>query len=444
MVERSDAAVAFGWEGRVLRDKYRIIRRIGVGGWGAVYEAEHLLLRRSVAIKLLHPDFANDPRFAERFRREALAASRIGHPNIVEVIDLDKTEDRVQFMVLELLRGESLGAIVEHRRRLPFATALAIFEPITSALAAAHRIGIVHRDIKPDNIFVCHRSDGTIVPKLLDFGIAKVNSLFADGRESITQTGAVLGTPVFMPPEQVMGDRTLDHRADIYSLGVVMYEALAGALPIDGENLPQVVTRILESIPAPMNVHRADIPPALVALVDRMLAKDPAARPQSCEEILKTLKEVSSELARDDSEDQTMVFGSAISAEISSESDAYTNNRDTIRMDAPIAGESIEVDLNLSAERLVPSSESELENLPPSIVVRDLPNERTPRKAAMNGASAAPASVATGLPAAPAVPEARTVRIGSRREHDERVQWILAAAAFVVIATISYWIVSQL
>jgi serine/threonine-protein kinase len=275
--------------GRVLRGKYRILRRLGTGGWGSVFEAEHLLLQRSVAIKLLHPNIAAEQRYVDRFRREAVTVSRIGHPGIVEVIDFDRTDDGVDFIVLELLRGDSLGKRLSASRVLPYGEALEIFEQIADALRAAHRAGIVHRDLKPDNVFVCVRPDGTEHIKLLDFGVAKVTPQSTEGSVSITHTGALLGTPVYMSPEQVRSDRSLDHRTDIYSLGVLMYECLAGVLPFISENFAHLVTKILDDEPVPLHVRRPDLPRALTQLVSRMLHKEPDDRPKDCDDILRVL-----------------------------------------------------------------------------------------------------------------------------------------------------------
>jgi serine/threonine protein kinase len=276
--------------GRVLRGKYRILRRLGSGGWGAVFEAEHLLLQRTVAIKLLHPNIAAEQRYVDRFRREAVTVSRIGHPGIVEVIDFDRTDEGVDFIVLELLRGESLGKRLESNRVLPYAQALDFYEQIADALRAAHRAGIVHRDLKPDNVFVCKRPDGTEFIKLLDFGVAKVTPQNTEGSVSITHTGALLGTPVYMSPEQVRSDRSLDHRTDIYSLGVLIYESLAGVLPFTSENFAHLVTKILDEEPVSLLLRRPDLPRPLTKLVGRMLEKEPADRPADCDEVLFVLR----------------------------------------------------------------------------------------------------------------------------------------------------------
>lgn len=290
--------------GRILRDKYRIVRRLGSGGWGAVFEAEHLLLRRSVAIKLLHPDIAAEARFADRFRREAVTLARIGHPGIVEVVDFDRTDDGVDFIVLELLRGEALSKRIARKDVLPLTEALPMFIQIADALKAAHAAGIVHRDLKPDNVFVCEAADGTERVKLLDFGVAKVTPGTTEASVSVTHTGALLGTPLYMSPEQVRTDHSLDHRTDIYSLGVLMYEALSGVIPFTSVNFAQLVMKILDEPPLPLYVRRPDLPAALTSLTSRMLEKDKADRPADCEEVLEVLRsiDVADAQAFDDSE----------------------------------------------------------------------------------------------------------------------------------------------
>lgn len=426
MRDEAHTPSATGWEGKTLRGKYRIVRCLGTGGWGAVFEAEHLLLRRSVAIKVLHPDFAADPRFAERFRREALAASRIGHPSIIEVLDLDTTDDGTQFMVLELLRGESFGDVIDRGVRLSIAGTLAILEPITDALAAAHRAGIVHRDIKPDNIFLSRRPDGRILPKLLDFGIAKVDPLSGDATATITQTGAILGTPVYMPPEQIRGERSLDHHADIYSLGVVFYEALAGVLPFVGENLPTVVSKILEEAPVPLDVIRPDVPLALAVLVDAMLEKEPSRRPASCDEILAALHTIAETVEQADlDEEATTIFSPTESAEMAAQAFANDENDDTVTMSGAESAEMLAFGGSTDPiSREVPRPRPPPVEDPPSVILGDI------------GPEPKPPTVRFVTPPAhrPSEPPRRS----------DRSAIAMAIGAFVLVATISYVLFSRL
>lgn len=297
MSERLRPAPAFeSWQGRVLRGKYRVGRKLGSGGWGAVYEAEHLVLGRKVAIKFLHPDVEDEPNARERFRREAIAASRTGHPNIVEVIDLDVLPDGREFIVLELLDGRELSSILAKEKSLSLSRALPIFTQIADALAAAHRADLVHRDLKPENVLLCRAPGGEEVVKILDFGVAKLRSLSARELDTFTGTGEVLGTPRYMAPEQVRGDPNLDHRADIHALGLIMYESLAGAGPFDSNDLPTFLTKLLHEVPVPLAVRLDDVPRALSDLVQRMLAKSAAERPKAAEEVYASLVAISENL----------------------------------------------------------------------------------------------------------------------------------------------------
>ena len=291
-MDRPKPVPAFeSWEGRVLREKYRVGPKLGAGGWGAVYEAEHLVLGRRVAIKFLHPDVADDPNARERLRREAIAASRTGHPNIIEIIDLDVLPDGREFIVLELLEGRALSVVLAAERALSVRRAHALFVQIADALSAAHRARVVHRDLKPENILICDRGGGVEHVKVLDFGIAKLRSLGggSSDQDTFTGTGEVLGTPRYMAPEQVRGDPHLDHRADIHALGLIMYECLAGSGPYDSHDLPTFLGRLMHDIPVPLAVTRSDISRPLSDLVQSMLAKDPNKRPQSAADVCAAL-----------------------------------------------------------------------------------------------------------------------------------------------------------
>lgn len=285
-----ESSGAEAWAGRVLRGKYRLERLLGSGGWGAVFEAEHLHVRRRVAIKLLHPDIAADRECALRFRREAKAASEIGHANIVEVFDLDRTEHGEEFIVFELLRGRSLGALLREVKSLSLERALPIFVQVAEAIDSAHRVGIVHRDLKPDNVFLCDGAASKDFVKILDFGIAKLNVGLSFDERTFTHTGIVLGTPYYIPCEQIRGERSLDHRADVYSLGVLIFETLCGQPPFDAETLPALVMKVMSERAAPLDRVLPTVPPALARLVERMLEKEPCNRPASMREVIEVLR----------------------------------------------------------------------------------------------------------------------------------------------------------
>lgn len=263
--------------GRVLSGLYRIGERIGEGGMGAVYRAEHVKLRKEFAIKVLVPDAASREMALERLRQEAIAASSIDHRNIVRVVNLDETDDGLLYIVMELLEGQSLADRIEESV-LDAEDAIEIALQICSALQATHARGIVHRDLKPDNIFLTTR-DGETVVKILDFGISKVKRDDAENVR-VTKTGQLVGTPLYMSPEQAKGETDMDHRVDIYALGVLLYEMVAGEPPFSGSNYFQILWKHgNEEPPKPSSHdHARRIPPALEEAILRALAKDPEDR----------------------------------------------------------------------------------------------------------------------------------------------------------------------
>jgi tRNA A-37 threonylcarbamoyl transferase component Bud32 len=279
--------------GQIVQDRYRIVRKLGEGGMGAVYEGEHTVIKRKVAIKCLHSQYASDKEMVARFHREAMATNAIRHPNIVEVTDMGRFADGAVYMVLEFLEGKEFGDILKKGGAMPLSRVVHIGMQVCDALSAAHDGGIVHRDLKPDNIYLIHRGDDPDFVKVLDFGIAKFREAGAQG---ITRTGHTMGTPHYMAPEQAQAHKNLDHRADIYSLGVILFHAITGSLPYDDDSFPMLMIKLIQ-YPAPrLRQLVPNVPPALDDLVDRMLAKDPNARPATCREVRQALaafKEVS-------------------------------------------------------------------------------------------------------------------------------------------------------
>src|SRR5882762_1621729 len=223
--------------GHTLDDKYRLDAQLGVGGMGTVYRARHLLIDRPVAVKVLNPRFVEDEAAKARFRREAKAAGRLRHTNAVGVTDFGQTSDGYVYIVMELLEGMTLRELLARDAPLDLAHAVSIMLQVSSAVAAAHAAGIIHRDLKPANIFIVQRSDIPSVVKVLDFGIAKLaaDSLDDDDHQTLTQVGAMIGTPRYMSPEQCNGS-ALTPAADVYSLGVILYEMLTGAVPFSGSS----------------------------------------------------------------------------------------------------------------------------------------------------------------------------------------------------------------
>jgi serine/threonine-protein kinase len=272
--------------GTVVDGRYRIEQRIGEGGMGVVYRATHVVLRKPFALKLIRGDQATDPSIVERFVREARAASGIGHPNIVNINDFGTMADGSVYLAMEYLNGVTLAQAMS-AGPIPFARAISIFIQIAGALEAAHEQGIVHRDLKPENIFLLRESNEHEFVKVLDFGIAKVKNAAA----KITRTGLVFGTPHYMSPEQAAG-QPVDHRSDIYSLGVIMYQVLAGELPFTAETLMALMTKhMFEPAPSLRDLGY-EVPSALDALVGRCLQKKPELRHSSMRELEADLRRV--------------------------------------------------------------------------------------------------------------------------------------------------------
>jgi len=259
--------------GRVFDGKYRLVRLLGKGGMGAVFEAEHVKITRKVAVKVLRSRLGDSPEAAQRFLREAQSASAIGHPNIIDIYDIGEEEDGTLFMVMEYLRGESLGAYTRRQGRVAAGQTLTMILQVLSALAAAHAKGIVHRDLKPDNLFLVKDDGGRLKVKVLDFGISKVTAADEDD-PGLTRTGTVMGTPVYMSPEQARGAKTIDGRTDIWAAGVILYQMLSGELPYRGDSYNEILSKILiEPIP-PLADHIPGLPERLNKVVHRALEKD--------------------------------------------------------------------------------------------------------------------------------------------------------------------------
>jgi eukaryotic-like serine/threonine-protein kinase len=259
--------------------EYRLDAVVGRGGMGVVYSATQPVIEKRVAIKVLNAQYSADPALVRRFTDEARAVNRIRHPNIIDIFSFGQLADGRHYFVMEYLEGSTLGARLDKgtlaRDEVPV-----FLGQICDALDAAHAENIVHRDLKPENIWIVTPRRGRPFVKLLDFGIAK---LIAAADQSSTQTGAVMGTPHYMSPEQCHG-RAVDHRTDIYAMGVILYRFYAGRLPFEGDTFMEVLTKQVTLAPDPPSLY-ASIPPALDQLILRCLAKDPAARPQSAHEL---------------------------------------------------------------------------------------------------------------------------------------------------------------
>jgi serine/threonine protein kinase len=265
--------------GDLVGGKYRVVRLIGEGGMGAVYEAHHEHLDSQVALKFLHPDLQASPALVARFLQEARVSASIKSPHVTHVIDVDQTPEGAAYLVMELLEGESLDSRMERQMPLPIAEAVDIGLQILSALEAAHARGVVHRDLKPDNVWLSPTPAGPYV-KLLDFGIAKLKST-NEFREVNTRPGSVMGTPAYMAPEQAISADQVDGRADLYSFGVILYETLSGKRPVDSDDAREILEKLMRKEVRPLATQNPNVPAGLSALVDRLVSPNPDDRPAS-------------------------------------------------------------------------------------------------------------------------------------------------------------------
>ena len=257
---------------------------------GAVYEGENTRIHRKVAIKVLHSAVAATGEAVARFEREAQAAGRIGSEHIVEVLDLGNLASGDRYMVMEFMDGDSLSGRIRDRVRLTPGEAYPIMHQLLEALSAAHGAGIVHRDLKPDNVYLLKSRGGKAdFVKLLDFGISKFNQLSGDSGFSMTRTGAVMGTPYYMAPEQAKGSREVDHRVDLYAAGVILYEAITGEVPFNADTFNELLFKIVLETARPVEQVVPGIDPTFAAIVNKSMAREPSARFQSAREFQQTL-----------------------------------------------------------------------------------------------------------------------------------------------------------
>src|SRR6478736_767166 len=264
--------------GKIIAGRYRLDRVLGQGGMGVVWAATHAVTRRTVAMKFVRSALQQKTELRGRLLREAHAAAAVRHPNVVEILDVFELDSDTPVIVMTLLQGETLGQRLGREPPLSLKETASILLPAISAIGTAHARGVVHRDLKPDNIYLSDGSDGAMV-KVLDFGIAKLQSGDHASHESMsTQTGATLGTPSYMAPEQAAGERDVDHRADIWALGVIAYECLSGVRPIEGENAAQVMMRLMTTGITPLARVTRGVPEDVTSLIDRMLSRERTRR----------------------------------------------------------------------------------------------------------------------------------------------------------------------
>jgi len=278
--------------GRVIDDRYRIIERLGEGGMGAVYVAEHLKLRKQVAVKTILAEFANNPQLEARFAREALATAQLDHPHVASALDFGHFPDGGAYLVIQLVRGITLARHLDTRGRLPWGLAAELGAQIADALAAAHAAGVIHRDLKPDNILLEPRDDGRFHAKVVDFGIARLSEETAAPARglALTRVGAILGTPGYMAPEQAVG-QPVDARGDLYALGVILWECCVGRRLWQGESINELVACQLRSTPPTLQQELGSrVPEVLSELVTQLLGSTPSKRPEAAAPVRDALR----------------------------------------------------------------------------------------------------------------------------------------------------------
>jgi len=273
--------------GRVLSERYRILRKLGEGGMGVVYLAEHVVIEKKIALKVLFPDLTRRSDLVQRFIQEAKSASRIGHENVIDITDFGQSPEGYVFLAMEYLSGQDLGQVLKTSGPMGWARAQPMLVQIGKALRAAHEGGIIHRDMKPENIFVTPRDDGREFIKVLDFGIAKVMGLDEDAPR-LTRTGMIFGTPEYMSPEQAQGQH-VDHRVDIYAVGCIMYQILTGNVPFQAETFMGILSKHMMEAPEPPRRRNPSIDPNVEAIILKAMEKDPAKRFQSMRDFVTAL-----------------------------------------------------------------------------------------------------------------------------------------------------------
>jgi len=274
--------------GQLLAGKYRVEARLAEGGMGCVYRATHVLMEKTVAVKVLHPALSADDKIVARFTREAKAASRISHPHALTVTDFGESEDGIVFLVMEYIDGFTLKDVIRREGPMPLARVVEIVRQVSGALLAAHEQGVVHRDLKSDNIMLVVTGEGDW-SKVLDFGIAKITDAMGTPDPGLTAPNLIIGTPQYMSPEQCGQSSEIDQRSDIYSLGIILFEMLAGHVPFSGDSPTAIMMKHMQEPPPSILQERADLPAEVGRVVARALAKTPAERFQTAPELYDAL-----------------------------------------------------------------------------------------------------------------------------------------------------------
>jgi serine/threonine protein kinase len=295
--------------GMIIRNKYEILDRLGVGGMGIVYKARHLTFNEVCAIKIVNDVIAGNANFLQRFQKEAVVTRKLRHPNAVRVDDFDYTDDGRPFIVMELVEGKNIGEILQEEGPFRIPRAVRITTQVARALGVAHKLGVVHRDIKPGNILLTTDEQGQETAKVLDFGIAKLRDAVGDATQGMTMTGMLVGTPLYMSPEQFMGKNAggeIDGRTDLYSLGVVLYQMVTSQLPFEGDTLYSLMMQHMEGTVRPPHelVPQLHIPESLSLVILKAIDKSREQRFQTAEEFIAALHQVADEgLAHDQIQD---------------------------------------------------------------------------------------------------------------------------------------------
>ncbi|MET0342012.1 MAG: protein kinase [Polyangiales bacterium] len=380
--------------GQVVAGRYSLVRLLGDGGMGAVYKAEDNVLRRFVAIKLLHPAAAANPAAVERFLREAQAAASIGHPNIIEVLDFGESEGK-PYLVMEYLRGRSLAEVLHTEGTLPIKVACAIAAHALAGLQAAHDRGILHRDLKPANMMLIARFGDRSFVKLLDFGFAALVGTAQPSDRSLTPARTLVGTPAYAPPERLRGDDRRDPRTDLYSLGIVLYEMLAGVRPFEASTFSELARKVQNEPPPALRLFRPDVPEPLERAVLKALAKSPDDRWPKAEAYANALVPFGGRAVEsdDDASDSLAMDLLKIRARERKREPAVTATAPR----APVAPARATFEPRGTERRAVPSTNTRLPRDEPSPTVATPPRAR-PRAPDEDAKRDAPAASKQGLP----------------------------------------------
>ena len=305
--------------GRIIKGRYQIIKKLGEGGMGAVYLAKQISMARNVALKVLQGSYATDDEFIGRFRREARLAASLNHPCIVTVYDFDQGEEGILFIAMEYVDGKSLTEVIRSDGPLDIGRVAGLGIQIAEGLDAAHRVGVIHRDIKPDNIMVVGDEDSEKV-KLMDFGIARLRDAGTTSR--LTRAGVIMGTPAYMAPEQAEGAE-VSERTDIYALGIVLYEMISGSVPFRASTPGAVLVKQMREIPLPLRTLRREVPESIESVVMKALEKKPENRQRNLREFAQGLKRVD-KTSPDHPPPKTVIFGNTTAIDVVSRTIAAT------------------------------------------------------------------------------------------------------------------------